>query len=97
MRKALVLIIVALFIASFAVAAIAAEKPVVGEIKDVVMKDGKIVSMKIADEKQGGKVVEVKCDKECKLAKGTTAKAGEKVTIEFKAESISIRKAVAGC
>lgn len=89
---AVVLLLIALLVTS----AFGADK-IVGEIKEVLTKDGQVIAIKVADEKQGGKVVEIKCVKECKAAKGTSLKAGEKVTIEIKTDSVSVRKAVAGC
>lgn len=96
MKKMMVSIFMVLFVVALATTAFGAEK-LVGEIKEVVSKDGKVTALKVADEKQGGKVVEVKCEKECKAAKGTTLKAGEKVTVEQKGDVVNVRKAVAGC
>ena len=96
MKKVLMSVVMVLFVVSFVAIAFAAEK-VVGEIKEVVTKDGKITALKIADEKQGGKVVELSCGRECAAAKGTTLKAGEKVTAEPKGDFVKVRKAVAGC
>ncbi len=88
--------VVLLLFASLVTSAFGGEK-IVGEIKEVLTKDGQVTAIKIADEKQGNKVVEIKCEKECKAAKGTSLKAGEKVTIEYKTNHIAVRKAVAGC
>lgn len=96
MKKVIVSVVMVLCVLSLVAIVFASDK-VVGDIKEVVSKDGKVTALKIADEKQGGKVVEVKCEKECKPAKGTTMKAGEKVTVEKKGEVMTVRKAVAGC
>jgi len=96
MKKVLLSVVALLFVLSLVLVAFAADK-VVGEIKEVVTKDGKITALKIADSKQGGKVVDVDCMKECKAAKGTDLKAGEKVTAEIKKDFVKVRKAVAGC
>lgn len=96
MKKGILFVVMVLFVVALATTAFGAEK-VVGEIKEVVSKDGKVTALKIADEKQGGKVVEVACGRECKAAKGTTLKAGEKVTAEPKSDFVNVRKAVAGC
>ena len=96
MKKTASIAAVFLFVIALVGPALAADK-IVGEIKEVITKDGQVSALKITDEKQGGKVVEVKCTKECKAAKGTTMKAGEKVTVEIKPDSVSVRKSVAGC
>lgn len=96
MKKVVLSVVMLLFVAALAATAFGADK-VVGEIKEVVSKDGKITALKIADEKQGGKVVELNCGRECAAAKGTTLKAGEKVTAEPKGDFVKVRKAVAGC
>lgn len=85
-----------MFFALLVTSAFGADK-IVGEIREVVEKDGKITALKIADEKQGGKVVELNCGKECVAAKGTSLKVGVKVTAEPKADFVKVRKAVAGC
>lgn len=96
MRRVFMSMMMILFVVSLATVAYGSDK-VVGSITEVVEKDGKVLAIKLADEKQGGKVVEVKCEKECKVAKGTTLKAGEKVTVQQKGDTVSVRKAVAGC
>ena len=96
MKKSIMTVVMVLFVVALATTAFGADK-IVGEIKDVVSKDGKVTALKVADDKQGGKVIEVKCEKECKAAKGTNLKAGEKVTIETKGDVVNVRKAVAGC
>jgi len=87
MKKILVFVVAVLFIVSAAGFSLAGDK-VVGEIKGVLIK--------IADEKSG-KIVEVDCENGCKVKRGTTLQPGEKVTLETKAKTTTIRKAVAGC